>query len=56
MFSALQGEKCVMGVSGFIAVTLSWQILLQFLADPFGTLQVLYLWSEDLHLLFFRIL
>ena len=56
MFSALQGEKCVMGGSGFIAGTLSWQILLQFLADPFGTLQVLYIWSEDLHVLFFRIL
>ena len=52
LFSAFRSAWCVVRGSGFIVGTLSPQLLPQFLANPFETLQGLLRWSEDLHVVF----
>ena len=52
LFSAFRGAYCVVRGSGFLVGTLSPQLLPQFLANPFETLQGLLRWSEDLHVFF----
>ena len=52
LFSAFRSAWRVVRGSGFLVGTLSPQLLPQFLANPFETLQGLLRWSEDLHVFF----
>ena len=50
--SIVRGAWCVVRGSGFLVGTLSPQLLPQFSANPFETLQGLLRWSENLHVVF----